>query len=183
MLRVGFLFNHNFPHQVPHAAPYAFELSRRYPDVEVIVACSSRQEMDFAVAIGALYPGHRCTFKMLMVPWYYRLIDPVVSKWSFRRKQLILLHNLDFFRGFDALVSPEVKCADLRKERGLENLIMIRTRHGAGDRDGVFDDRLLTSILCSCRVKNMWTDSTNRDCCKRIASLCRAIPNSRSSWA
>ena len=143
MLRVGFLFNHYFSHQVPHAAPYAFELSRRYPDVEVIVACSSRQEMDLAVAIGALYPGHRCTFKMLMVPWYYRMVDPAVSKWSFRRKQLILQHNLDFFRGLDALVSPEVKCADLRKERGLEHLIMIRTRHGAGDRDGVFDDRLL----------------------------------------
>jgi hypothetical protein len=143
MLRVGFLFNHYFPHQVPHAAPYAFELSRCCPDIEVIVACSSRQEMDLVGSIAGLYPGHRCKFKMLTVPWYYRIIDPVVSMWTFKRKQVILRHNLDFFRGLDALVSPEIKCTDLRKERGLENLIMIRTRHGAGDRDGVFDDRLL----------------------------------------
>ncbi len=143
MPRIGFLFNHYFPHQVPHAAPYAFELSRGYPDIDVVVACSSRQEMDLVEAIGALYPGHRCTFKMLMVPWYYRMVDPVVSKWLFMRKQIVLWHNLDFFRGLNALVSPEVNCADLRKERGLENLTMIRIRHGAGDRDGVFDDRLL----------------------------------------
>ena len=82
MLRVGFLFNHYFPHQVPHAAPYAFELSRCYPDIEVIVACSSQQEMDLVETIGALYPGHRCKFKMLTVPWYYRIIDPVVSSGS-----------------------------------------------------------------------------------------------------
>ena len=86
MLRVGFLFNHYFPHQVPHAAPYAFELSRCYPDIEVIVACSCRQEMELVETIGALYPGHRCTFQMLMVPWYYRMIDPVVSRWKFGRK-------------------------------------------------------------------------------------------------
>jgi len=142
-MRVGFLFNHYFPHQVPHAAPYAFELSRRYPDIEVIVACSSRQEMDLVETIGALYPGHRCQFQMLMVPWYYRIIDPVVSMWAFWRKQAVLRHNLHFFRGLDALVSPERNCVDLRKAHGLKNLIMIRTRHGAGDRDGVFDERLL----------------------------------------
>ena len=142
-MRVGFLFNHYFPHQVPHAAPYAFELSRRYPDIEVIVACSSRQEMDLVETIGALYPGHRCQFQMLMVPLYYRIIDPVVSMWAFWRKQAVLRHNLHFFRGLDALVSPERNCVDLRKAHGLKNLIMIRTRHGAGDRDGVFDERLL----------------------------------------
>ncbi|MDO8722171.1 MAG: hypothetical protein Q7J31_08060 [Syntrophales bacterium] len=142
-MRVGFLFNHYFPHQVPHAAPYAFELSRRYPDIEVIVACSSRQEMDLVETIGALYPGHRCQFQMLMVPCYYRIIDPVVSMWAFWRKQAVLRHNLNFFRGLDALVSPEWNCIDLRKAHGLKDLIMIHTRHGAGDRDGGFDERLL----------------------------------------
>lgn len=142
-MRVGFLFNHYFPHQVSHAAPYAFELSRRYPDIDVIVACSSRQEMDLVETIGALYPGHRCQFQMLMVPCYYRIIDPVVSMWAFWRKQAVLRHNLNFFRGLDALVSPEWNCIDLRKAHGLKDLIMIHTRHGAGDRDGGFDERLL----------------------------------------
>ena len=142
VLRVGFLFNHYFPHQVPHAAPYAFELSRHYPEIDVIVACSSRQEMDLVVTIGKLYPGHRCQFRTLRIPWYYSMIDPVVSLWAFGRKRAVLRNNLPFFRGLDALVSPERNCLDLRTVHGLTNLVMIRTRHGAGDRDGVFDERL-----------------------------------------
>ena len=38
VMRVGFLFNHYAVHQVPHAAPYAFELSRNYPDIDVVIA-------------------------------------------------------------------------------------------------------------------------------------------------
>ena len=143
MLRVGFLFNHYFPHQVPHAAPYAFELSRRYRDIEVIVACSSRQEMDLVETIGALYPGYCCKFQMLMAPWFCRIVDPIASRWNFIRKRIILRHNLRFFRGLDALVSPERTCIDLRKKCELKDLIMIHTRHGAGDREGGFDDRSL----------------------------------------
>ena len=40
MTRVGFLFNHYATHQVPHAAPYAFELSRRHPNLHVVYALS-----------------------------------------------------------------------------------------------------------------------------------------------
>jgi len=141
VLRIGFLFNHYFSHQVPHAAPYAFELSRHYQDMEVMVACSSRQEMDLVEAIGNLYPGHRCKFQMLTVPWHYRKIDPIVSGWLFMRKRVMLRHNLRFFRGLDALVAPERTCMHLRKTYGLKDLIMIHTRHGAGDRKGGFDDR------------------------------------------
>jgi len=144
-LRVGFLFNHYFPHQVPHAAPYAFELSRHYPDIEVIIACSSRQETDLTQTIGALYPGNHCSFQRLTIPWSYRITDPIVSKSKFRRKKIVLRHNLDFFRSLDAIVSPERNCMRLRTTYGLKDLIMIHTRHGAGDRggEGVFDERLL----------------------------------------
>ncbi|AQV02914.2 hypothetical protein [Desulfococcus multivorans] len=141
MLRVGFLFNHYFPHQVPHAVPYAFELSKKYRNIEVLVACSSTREMTFAKRIGSLYPGHRCTFQLLSTPWYYGCIDPVVSKWKFLRKKMVLRHNLSFFRGLDALVSPERNCMKLRTRYGITDLIMIHTRHGAGDREGGFDDK------------------------------------------
>lgn len=148
VLRVGFLFNRYFPYQVPHAAPYAFELSRLYPDIEVIVACSSRQEMELVETIGALYPGHRCKFQMLMVPWYYRKIDPIVFRWKFmpKRRVIILGHNLHFFGGLDALVSPELKCTDLSKKYALKDLIMIYTDHGAGDREEGFDERDFTLL-------------------------------------
>ncbi len=142
-MRVAFLFNHAVSHQVPHAAPFAYVLSREHPELEVIIACSSREELDFAREIATLYPGQRCTLLLLPLPWAVKLFDPLVSLWSFRRKQAVLLHNLDFFRSLDALVSPEVHCVKLRRETGLEKLRMIRVRHGAGDRDGVFDERLL----------------------------------------
>ncbi len=128
-------------HQVPHAAPYAFELSRIYPEIEVVIACSSTQEMAFARAISTLYPGHRCKYKLLAVPWYYRFIDPVVSKWAFKRKRMVLKNNLAFFQEMDALVAPERNCMQLKTRFGLKDLIMIHARHGAGDREGGFDDR------------------------------------------
>ena len=141
VMRVGFLFNHYAVHQVPHAAPYAFELSRTYPDIDVVIACSSRQEMRTVRAIGGLYPGHRCQFKLLRPVWYYRFVDPFVSKSKFKWKDMVLRHNLDFFRTLEAIVAPERHCMRLRTKYGLTDLKLINTRHGAGDREGSFDDR------------------------------------------
>ncbi len=141
MKKIGFLFNHYFNHQVPHAAPYAFELSRSYPDTDITIACSTEEEMTFVKAIATLFPDHQCKFKMLHVPLYYQIFDPFISKRSFKRKQVVLKHNLDFFRRLDVLVAPERHCMKLRTKFGLKNLIMIHTRHGAGDRQGGFDDR------------------------------------------
>jgi len=140
-MRVGFLFNHYFTHQVPQAVPFAFELSRRHPDFEVVIACSTRQERDFAREIAALYPGHRCELRILPAPFYYRFMDPFVSKRAFKRKRLVLKNNLEFFQRLDALVSPERNCLQLRTRFGLTDLILIHTRHGAGDREGGFDQK------------------------------------------
>lgn len=140
-MRVGFLFNHYFTHQIPQAAPCAFELSRKYPELEVVIACSSEQEMAFVKAIGALYPEQKCGVQLLSVPLYYKLIDPLVSKWAFGRKKIVLRHNLLFFKGLDALVSPERNCLQLRSRFALKDLVMIHIRHGAGDRQGGFDHK------------------------------------------
>ena len=142
-IKIGFLFNHYFPHQVPHAAPYAFELSRHYGHLfEVIIACATETELNFAQRIGEFYPGHRCRFLKLSVPWYYQVLDPLVSTWAFGRKLMVLRHNLDFFRSLDVLVAPERHCSRLRTKFGLWDLIMIHTRHGAGDREGGFDPKI-----------------------------------------
>ena len=124
-MRVGFLFNHFFPHQVPHAAPYAFELSRRQTDIEVIIACSSAQEMQLVEQIATLYPGHRCRFKRIRMPWYYRPFDWIISRWSFTRKRMTLRNNLDFFRNLDALVAPERHCFLLRSKWNMDGLTLI----------------------------------------------------------
>ena len=142
-IRVGFLFNHYFPHQVPHAAPYAFELSRLYPNhFDVIIACATEEELNFARKIGSFYPGQRVTFLKLPVPWYYQLVDPLISTWAFGRKTMVLKRNLEFFSSLDALVAPERHCSRLRTRFGLWDLIMIHTRHGAGDRAGGFDPKI-----------------------------------------
>jgi len=140
-VRVGFLFNHFFPHQVPHAAPYAFELSRRNPDHQVIIACSSAQEIESVERIADLYPGHRCEIRRIEMPRYYRPFDRFISPWTFRRKRMILANNLDFFRSLDALVAPERHCILLRTEWNLTDLKLIHARHGAGDRKGGFDEK------------------------------------------
>ncbi|MBZ0168703.1 hypothetical protein MELA_01708 [Candidatus Methylomirabilis lanthanidiphila] len=141
-MRIGFLFNHYSPHQMPHAAPYAYELSRRYPEFEVVIVTSSEAEVAMARSIGALYPGHRCRLARLYSAWWYRLIDPLVSLLVFGRKNRILKDNLDFFRGLDALVSPERHCRRLHTQYGLQQLKLIHTRHGAGDREGTREEEV-----------------------------------------
>lgn len=141
-MRIGFLFNHYSPYQVPHAASYAYELSRRHPECEVIIATSSEAESDMARSIGELYPGHHCIPLRLRPAWWYPLIDPVVSRFAFMRKTRILKENLDFFRSLDALVVPEVHSRRLRTQYGLKDVELIHTRHGAGDREGAGDEHV-----------------------------------------
>lgn len=141
-MRVGFLFNHYSPHQVPHAAPYAYELSRRYAEFEVIIAVSTEAEADMARSISALYPGHRCRLLRLYPVWWYRLIDPVIGKFEFKRKNHVLDDNRNFFRSLDALVSPERHCRRLRTRYGLKTLTLIHTRHGAGNREDAGDEHV-----------------------------------------
>ena len=134
-MRIGFLLNHQAVHQVPHSAPYAFELSRRHPEFEVIIAASTQAEFDLAGTIGNLYPGHRCEMLRLNPEWWYSLVDPVLSKITFKHKKRVLENNLEFFRGLDTLVAPERKCRYLRTRYGLDDLKLIHVRHGAGDRE------------------------------------------------
>ena len=54
---------------------------------------------------------------------------------------MVLKNNLDFFRSLDVLVAPERHCMRLRTRVNLQGVRMIHARHGAGDRQGGFDDR------------------------------------------
>ena len=50
------------------------------------------------------------------------------------RKLLIYRDNLEFFRSFDLLVVTEKTSLLLKSRYHLEQLKMVHTRHGAGDR-------------------------------------------------
>ncbi len=140
-MHIGFLFNHYATHQVPHAVPYAFELSRLHTDLRVTIACSTRDELEASMAIGKHYPGHRCTFMRLKVPWHRHLRNVWHAGQSFKRKRWVLQDNGDFFASLDVLVSPEKNCLKLKSMYKLDQLKFIHTRHGAGDAAGSFDER------------------------------------------
>jgi hypothetical protein len=139
--RIGFLFNHSATHQVGHAAPFAFELSRRSANALVTIACTSEAQCAAAEKIGERYPGHRVAIVGLTVPWPRRAALAVAARFWFVGKRWMLASNLDFFRGFDAIVAPEKTFLQLRTRFGLSDLRLIHTRHGAGDREGSFDRR------------------------------------------
>lgn len=141
-MRVVFLYNHAAPHQLPHTAPYAFELSRRYPELDVVLAGSSAAECELAERIGRHYPGHRCRYRELRQSPAWRLIDPLLSKFTFETKKKVLRTHLEFFRSADAIVSPELTCLRLRTIHGLRNTRLIWVPHGAGDRAAGFDRRI-----------------------------------------
>ena len=140
-MKVGFLFNHYAEHQVPHAAPYAFELSLRQPGIEVVILCSSSSEMRMVRRIASLYRGHRCTIRRLHLGWRDRLKSSFKDPWRFKRKKKILAANLDVFRSLDALVTPEQTSLRLKRKFGMDKLLLVHTRHGAGDAEAGFDDR------------------------------------------
>lgn len=135
-MRVGVLLNHYAPHQVPHVAPFAFALSRLRPAWGVEILCSTAAELDFASEIAAFYPGTAAEVRMLDVPLYARLLDPILSNYKFYRKRAVLRGNATLFATFDALIVPELTSLKLRSQKGLADLKLIYTGHGPGDAYG-----------------------------------------------
>ncbi|MFT5701298.1 MAG: hypothetical protein ACI8ZB_004189 [Desulforhopalus sp.] len=76
-MRVGFLFNHYFTHQIAPAVPCAFELSRKNPDLDVIIAYSSEQELSLVETIAEKGAG-LCLAHHI----YTMSMASVSSRWS-----------------------------------------------------------------------------------------------------
>ena len=141
-MRIAFLFNHYAAHQVLQCAPIAFALSQLRPDLEVIIAYTCEEERQMVMRIAGLYREHRCKFLLLRPAWWYRFLDPIVSKRKFEKKKRVLRDNLEFFRHVDVVVTPERHSLRLKSELGLKHLLLIHARHGAGDRSVPSDPRM-----------------------------------------
>lgn len=150
MAKIGFFLNHYDLHQVPHIVPYAFEMSRDHSDMEVVILCSTFEEEEFARKISYGYPGNRCVFQRLEAPRLVDIVDPLVSKVAFARKQAIMNSNIDILSRFDILVVPEMTSLRLKKVPGLEGVKIVFTGHGAGDNrtGGSFSKRISQFDLC-----------------------------------
>ncbi|MBK1670958.1 hypothetical protein CKO28_23385 [Rhodovibrio sodomensis] len=139
-MRVGFLLNHEAPHQVLHAAPVAAGLSRRHGHAVVLLTAGPAVEAVLERVL-SLYPDHRCRSIRLAVPtpvrWGAAALKPAVHAGKAARLRL----NRDKLAACDAVVTPEKTSLALRDDPALRHLVMIHTRHGAGDRAVGFDAR------------------------------------------
>jgi hypothetical protein len=134
MKRICFLFNHDQTHQLAHSLPIALALAAR-GELRIVLAFAKpairaeiERQADPAllarmelVQLGLKRSGSQALAGMLE-----RLVPAT--------KLLIYRDNLDFFRSFDAVVVSEKTTLLLKTRYGLDNVKLIHTRHGAGDR-------------------------------------------------
>ena len=133
MARICFLFNHDQLHQVAHSLPIAVELARRGTDEVTLAVASERLAAHLRKVGGAGL--ERCRIVRLdLASTLSRALAAGMNGLIPARKILLYRDNVDFFRGFDALVVAEKTSLLLKSHYGLGDLSIIHTRHGAGDR-------------------------------------------------
>lgn len=118
-MRIGFLFNHDQIHQVAHSLPAAVALMGA---AEVVLATTNVRRADAKPL--QLSVGARSSALL------HRALESIVPA----HKLLIYRDNLSFFRSLDALVVTERTSLLLKTRYGLNDLPIILTDHGAGDR-------------------------------------------------
>jgi hypothetical protein len=137
-MKIGFLFNHDQIHQVAHSLPIAMALARTSPHVEIVVATSnarlSAEVQRISAAHGVVLPSVELSLRSPLTRFAQRLesILPITKLGIYR-------DNLDFFASLDVLVVAEKTSLLLKSHYHLDNLRIIHTRHGAGDRAIGFD--------------------------------------------
>lgn len=111
-------------HQVLHSLPIAAAMAQRHPGVEVHAAAAWPEQLDF---IRRLLAEH--------APDAPVQVHALRRRWLLgaRSKRRTMLKNLDYLRGFDAIVVPERTSLFLRSVE-LGDTQLVWTRHGAGDR-------------------------------------------------
>ncbi len=133
-MKIGFLFNHDQVHQVAHALPVALALAKDNPGVEVTIA-TTNDKLTEEVRLLAARLGVEIPVVQLGLT---RRATRLASKWLEAilpvTKLGIYGDNLDFFRSLDALIVAEKTSLLLKSRYGLDDLRIIHTRHGAGDR-------------------------------------------------
>ena len=134
MTRICFLFNHDQTHQLAHSLPIALALAAR--GVHRITLAYARQsvraEIERQADPALLARMELVQLRLRSAP--ARLLAGALEGLVPATKLLIYRDNLDFFRSFDAVVVSEKTTLLLKTRYGLDNLKLIHTRHGAGDR-------------------------------------------------
>lgn len=131
--RICFLFNHDQTHQIAHSLPIALQMARG--GMARITLAVTEEKIERAVRDMAGADLDRLELVRLHLhATSSRLLQRGLEGLVPARKLLVYRDNLEFFRGFDALVVSEKTSLLLRTRYGLDDLKIIHTRHGAGDR-------------------------------------------------
>lgn len=138
-MKIGFLFNHDQLHQVAHSLPVAASLARLHPEHEIrLLATSAALEAEIARLqrrLGATVPVERLELRHPLTRALASALDGLLPI----RKLGIYGDQLERFRALDALVVAEKTSAILHTRYRLDRLVLIHTRHGAGDRANGFN--------------------------------------------
>ena len=133
-MKIGFLFNHDQVHQVAHALPTALAMAEDYPQAEIVIATTNdrltAEVMRLCERLNVTVPLVQLTLRR---PTTRALAATL--EWGLPVTKIgIYRDNLEFFRSLDALVVAEKTSLLLKTRYGLDDLKIIHTRHGAGDR-------------------------------------------------
>jgi hypothetical protein len=134
MKRICFLFNHDQTHQLAHSLPIALALAARgehhvtlaYAREGVRAEIARQADPALLARMELVHLGLKRGGSQLLARVLERLVPAT--------KLLLYRDNLDFFRSFDAVVVSEKTTLLLKTRYGLDNVKLIHTRHGAGDR-------------------------------------------------
>lgn len=141
MTQVGFLFSYR-PDQVWHGAPIAFELSRLYPRIHVVIICANRALEDTVQVVAEGFRGHRCHQQLARISATARLFGPLVRRRTSLERKSVIRDNGGLFSQLDALAVPDLASVKIKALHGKRAPKMIYTQHGAGDREVGFDRRI-----------------------------------------
>ncbi|AOL95265.1 hypothetical protein [Porphyrobacter sp. LM 6] len=134
MKRICFLFNHDQTHQLAHSLPIALALAER-GEHRIVLAYAKdaiRAEIERQAKPAQLAKVE--LVKLGLKSGLSQMLAGTLEALVPASKLLLYRDNLDFFRGFDAVVVSEKTTLLLKSRYGLDNLKLIHTRHGAGDR-------------------------------------------------
>jgi hypothetical protein len=134
MKRICFLFNHDQTHQLAHSLPIALALAER-GEHRIVLAYAKdaiRAEIERQADPARLAKVE--LVKLGLKSGLSQMLAGTLEALVPASKLLLYRDNLEFFRGFDAVVVSEKTTLLLKSRYDLDNLKLIHTRHGAGDR-------------------------------------------------
>jgi len=140
-MHIGFLFNHR-AHQVYHCASVAFDISFRYPNVNVTIIAGNEESFAVLTKLAARYPQQNSHIIKTHIPIFLKSFNNLLKMWVSFEKPVVRFMNRKLFQTLDALVVPEYTSASLRRKKSLNKMKLISIPHGAGDRERSFDKRI-----------------------------------------